>query len=73
MERRGFDVLLCSVSPPVDCERAVKRNTSSVALVKAQLDGAWLGSCYVITDVIDKESYSNAPCIRPGAAQLVIG
>jgi hypothetical protein len=41
--------------------------------LKAQLDGAWLGSCYVITDVIDKESYSNAPCNRPGAARLVIG
>jgi hypothetical protein len=37
------------------------------------LDGAWLGSFYVITDVTDKESYSNAPCNRPGAAQLVIG
>jgi hypothetical protein len=37
-------------------------------LLKAQLDRAWLGSFYVITDVIDKESYSNAPCIRPGAA-----
>jgi hypothetical protein len=40
---------------------------------KAQLDGAWLGSFYVITVVIAKESYSNAPCIRPGAARLVIG
>jgi hypothetical protein len=40
---------------------------------KAQLDGAWLGSFYVLTDVSDKESYSNAPCIRPGAARLVIG
>jgi hypothetical protein len=38
-----------------------------------QLDGGWLGSFYVITDVIDKESYSNAPCIQPGAAGLVIG
>jgi hypothetical protein len=36
--------------------------------LKAQLDGAWLGSFYVTTDVIDKESYSNEPCIRPGAA-----
>jgi hypothetical protein len=36
--------------------------------VKAQLDGAWLGSIYVITDVTDKESYWNALCIRPGAA-----
>jgi hypothetical protein len=36
--------------------------------VKPGLDGAWLGSFYVITDVIDKESYSNAPCNRPGAA-----
>jgi hypothetical protein len=44
-----------------------------VARLKAQLDGAWLGSFNVITDVIDKESYSNAPCIRPGAARLVIG
>jgi hypothetical protein len=35
--------------------------------VKAQLDGAWLGSFYVITDVTDEESYSNAPCILPGA------
>jgi hypothetical protein len=41
--------------------------------VKAQLDGTWLGSFYVITDAIDKESYSNAPYIRPGAAWLVIG
>jgi hypothetical protein len=41
--------------------------------VKAQLDGAQLGSFYVMTDVTDKESYSNAPCIRPGAARLVIG
>jgi hypothetical protein len=30
-------------------------------IFKAQLDGAWLGSFYVITDVIDRESYSNAP------------
>jgi hypothetical protein len=37
--------------------------------IKAQLDGAWLGPFYVITDVIDKESYSNAPCIRPEAAR----
>jgi hypothetical protein len=37
------------------------------------LDGAWLGSFYVINDVLDKESYSNAPCNRPGAARLVIG
>jgi hypothetical protein len=43
------------------------------ATVKPGLDGAWLGSFYVITDVIDKESYSNAPCKRPGAAQRVIG
>jgi hypothetical protein len=35
---------------------------------ETQLDGAWLGSFYVITDVTDKELYSNAPCIRPGAA-----
>jgi hypothetical protein len=28
---------------------------------------------FVITDVIHKESYSNAPCIRPGAARRVIG
>jgi hypothetical protein len=40
---------------------------------KAQVDGAWLGSFYVITDVIDQESYLNAPCIRHGAARLVIG
>jgi hypothetical protein len=33
----------------------------------------WLGSFYVITDVNDKESYSNAPCNRPGAAGSVIG
>jgi hypothetical protein len=33
VERRGLDVLLCSVSTPVNCERAVKRNRSSVALV----------------------------------------
>jgi hypothetical protein len=42
-------------------------------VLKAQLDGAWLGSFYVITDVIDKESYPNAPCIRTGVARLVIG
>jgi hypothetical protein len=42
-------------------------------LEKPGLDGAWLGSFYVITDVIDKESYSNAPCNRPDAAQRVIG
>jgi hypothetical protein len=41
--------------------------------LKPGLDGSWLGSFYVITDVIDKESYSNAPFIRPGAARLVIG
>jgi hypothetical protein len=35
--------------------------------VNAQLDGEWLGSFYVITDVIGKELYSNGPCIRPGA------
>jgi hypothetical protein len=28
---------------------------------------------HIITDVTDKESYSNAPCIRPGAARLLIG
>jgi hypothetical protein len=39
------------------------------ATLKAQLDGAWLGSFYVMTDVTDKESHSNAPCIRPGAAR----
>jgi hypothetical protein len=32
--------------------------------VSFELDGAWLGSFYVISDVIHKESYSNAPCIR---------
>jgi hypothetical protein len=37
------------------------------------LDGAWLGSFYVITDVIDKELYSNAPCNWHGAARRVIG
>jgi hypothetical protein len=30
----------------------------SCLLLKAQLDGGWLGSFYVITDVIDKEPYS---------------
>jgi hypothetical protein len=45
-------------------------STDSVPMfitVKAQLDGAWLGSFYVITDVIDKESYSNAPSRIYGA------
>jgi hypothetical protein len=37
--------------------------------IKAQLDGTWLGSFYVITDVIHKESYSNAPCIQPGVSE----
>jgi hypothetical protein len=32
-----------------------------IVRIKAQLEGAWIGSSYVITDVIDKESYSNAP------------
>jgi hypothetical protein len=42
--------------------------------LKPGLNDAWLGSFNVITDiVIDKESYSNAPCIRHGAARLVIG
>ena len=41
--------------------------------LKQGLEGAWLGSFYVITDVTDKESYSNAPCNRPGAARSVIG
>jgi hypothetical protein len=41
--------------------------------LKPGLDGAWLSSFYVITDVIDKESYSNAPCNRPGTARRVIG
>jgi hypothetical protein len=41
--------------------------------LEARLNGAWFGSFYVITDAIDKISYSNAPCIRPGAARLVIG
>jgi hypothetical protein len=53
--------MICKISLP--CQYSLK----------AQLDGAWLGSLYVITDVIDKELYSNAPCIRPGAARLVIG
>jgi hypothetical protein len=44
-----------------------------VTSLKPGLDGAWLGSFYVITDVTDKESYSNAPCNRPGAARSVIG
>jgi hypothetical protein len=42
------------------------------AHTKAQLDDAWRGSFYVITDVIDKKSYSNVPYTRPGAVQLVI-
>jgi hypothetical protein len=50
----------------------VPAHSRSVA-VKPGLDGAWLGSFYVITDVTDKESYSNAPCNRPGAARSVIG
>jgi hypothetical protein len=41
--------------------------------IKPGLDGAWLGSFYVITDVSDKESYSNPPCNRPDAARSVIG
>jgi hypothetical protein len=48
-------------------------STPHVEFLKPGLDGAWLGSFYVITDVIDKESYSNAPCNRPGAARPVIG
>jgi hypothetical protein len=32
--------------------------TCELLLLKPGLDGAWLGSFYVITDVIDKESYS---------------
>jgi hypothetical protein len=44
-----------------------------MTVIKVQLDDAWLGSFYVITDVSDKEWYSNAPCIRPLAARLVIG
>jgi hypothetical protein len=52
--------------------RAPSDSNITVA-VKPGLDGAWLGSFYVITDVIDKESYSNAPCNRPGATRLVIG
>jgi hypothetical protein len=39
-----------------------------IVCLKAQQDGAWLCSLHYVTDVIDKESYSNAPCIRPGAA-----
>jgi hypothetical protein len=58
-------------------ERKVLPSPSSVTCsrrsLKPGLDGAWLGSFYVINDVIDKKSYSNAPCIRPGAARLVIG
>jgi hypothetical protein len=50
-----------------------KNHHTVLTAVKAQLDGAWLGSFYIITDVIDKKLYSNAPCIRPGAARLVIG
>jgi hypothetical protein len=47
-------------------------NYSTVTFLKAHLDGAWLGSFYVITDVIDKEWYLNPQCIRPGAARVVI-
>ena len=47
--------------------------SENLATLKAQPDGAWLGLFYVITDVIDKESYSNAPCLQPGAERLVIG
>jgi hypothetical protein len=55
----------------------VKHNTQKDApltgpFLKPGLDGAWLGSFYVITDVNDKASYSNAPCNRPGAARSVI-
>jgi hypothetical protein len=46
---------------------------SDHASLKPGLDGAWLGTFYVIPDVTDKESYSNAPCNRPGAARSVIG
>jgi hypothetical protein len=40
--------------PGICLQRLRKITTTSV---KAQLDGAWLGSYYVITDVIDKESF----------------
>jgi hypothetical protein len=49
------------------------RESDVAIVVKPGLDGAWLGSFYVITDVTDKASYSNAPCNRPGAARTVIG
>jgi hypothetical protein len=45
----------------------------SPLILKPGLDGAWLGSFYVITDVIDKESYSNVPCNRPSSVRRVIG
>jgi hypothetical protein len=48
-------------------------NDTHLTSLKPGLDGARLGSFYVITDVTDKESYSNAPCNRPGAALSVIG
>jgi hypothetical protein len=33
----------------------------TTSYLKAQSDGTWVGSFYIITDVIDKELYSNAP------------
>jgi hypothetical protein len=55
------------------CLQIHKRHHTESFSLKAQLDGtwvgAWLGSFYVITGVNDKESYSNAPCIRRGAGR----
>jgi hypothetical protein len=47
--------------------RGANRCDDTLPPLQAQLDGAWFGSFYVITDAVDKESYSNAPSIRPGA------
>jgi hypothetical protein len=35
----------------------VFEKTLTVSFIKPGLEGEWLGSFYVITDVIDKESY----------------
>jgi hypothetical protein len=57
----------------VNSDSSSHMHVSEENTIKPGLDGAWLGSFDVITDVTDKESYSNAPCNRPGAARSVIG
>jgi hypothetical protein len=47
----------CDAKSRQPLSQRTRHTTCTILYLKAQLDGAWLGSVYVITDVIDKESF----------------